>query len=81
MKHLAVPVFAVITLLLAPRGAEATFEAVFPSNGGDPNAFDLTTILECAVDRGVPLNVPLVPRSGNGTDTDFWLPEISGYVN
>lgn len=75
MKHLAVPVFAFITLLLALRGAKATFDA---SNGRDPNTFDLTTILECAVDGGVPLNVPLVPRFVNVTDNDFWLPETSG---
>ena len=77
MKQLLAGLF---TLLFALRGVEATFEAVFPSNGGDPNAFSLTNILECAVDHGVPFNVPLVIPF-NGTDHDYWLPEVSGYVN
>lgn len=54
---------------------DATFNA---DNVGDPNAFDLTRILDCAADAdsGGRLTVNLVqPRD----DTSFWLPAAARY--
>lgn len=71
MKQTLVVAFALVLLQL-PRG-DAVFGNVFPNNGGDPNAFDLTNVLECADDRGERLVVPLV-RPGSGSDHEYWLP-------
>lgn len=74
MKHTASLVFALV--LFQVHHGEAIFGGTFPNNGGDPNAFDLTNVLDCAADNGGRLNVPLVPPS-NASDHEYWLPQES----
>lgn len=73
MKCVGVAVFVVFLL-----GGEAFFQdGVFPSNGVDPNTFDITKVLECADDHGERLPLPLVPpgelveRPG---EAEVWTP-------
>lgn len=67
---------ALFLLQVLAREGEAVLDNVFPNNGGDPNSFDLTNILECVDDNGGRLNVPLVPPA-DGSDFDYWLPAQS----
>lgn len=66
---------SILTIAFLCRCGGAVFNNVFPS-GGDPNTFDLTNILNCAADGGERLNVSLI-QPQDGTDFDFWLPEVS----
>lgn len=43
---------------------------------GDPNAFDLTRVLDCEADVTGRLNVSLV-QPEDGSFNSYWLPEVS----
>ena len=82
MKCSGAAVFVLV--LLQALGGEAFFQdgGFGGGFGGDPNAIDLTTILECAADGGGRLALPLTPPDGPEppgfidapTEADPWLP-------
>ncbi len=78
-------------MLLFIWSGDAIFDNIFSTGsvgggggggGGsflNPDAFSLSRILQCALDRDVSrFNVDLVPSNPNSVDFDYWFPAESG---
>ena len=76
MKFSAVVVISAALLQCAT--GTFTVDGIGGGNVGDPNAFDLTNILDCAADAGSDgrLTVGLT-QPPNGSFNSYWLPDVA----
>ena len=85
MKLFIAPVFALLLFIICH--GNAVFNNILLDVNGDgiaddppgpgivdPFAFDLTNVLECTVDNGERLEVPIVP---NANSHIVWKPEVT----